>query len=221
MLFNANNRTNILIYLAFTIFFSKKFQLTMSHFGKNIKKLRSIKQLSQSKFAELFDLKRASIGAYEEERAEPKTEVIIRIARYFNLSLDDLLAKDLSVNQLSGFELKTEATDFSNKISNKEPGSTKEISISNKLFDQLHHFDPSNSYESQILDNLLRNIKSEEYKLAIFITCFMQENKNACLYWIAQTNLNTKELINLLQTIRPLIGLSKSTFLKSLIEEIK
>ena len=40
----------------------------MSYIGKNIKKLRSVKGLSQAKFAELFDIKRASIGAYEEGR---------------------------------------------------------------------------------------------------------------------------------------------------------
>ena len=44
----------------------------MSHFGANIKKIRSIKKLSQSAFADLFSLTRSSVAAYEEGRAEPK-----------------------------------------------------------------------------------------------------------------------------------------------------
>ena len=38
----------------------------MSFFGKNIKKIRSVKGLSQQAFAELFDLKR-EIEAYADE----------------------------------------------------------------------------------------------------------------------------------------------------------
>ena len=37
----------------------------MSFFGKNIKKIRIAKKLSQTAFAELFGLKRTALGAYE------------------------------------------------------------------------------------------------------------------------------------------------------------
>ena len=72
----------------------------MSYFGKNIKKIRTVKKLSQSAFAELFDLKRGSIGAYEEERAEAKIDTIIRIAEYFKLSLNQLLVSELTINEI-------------------------------------------------------------------------------------------------------------------------
>lgn len=67
----------------------------MSFFGKNIKKLRGINNLSQQEFGKLFDLSRASIGSYEEERADPKIEALINISKYFNLNIDDLLTKEL------------------------------------------------------------------------------------------------------------------------------
>ena len=76
----------------------------MSYIGKNIKKIRGIKSLSQQAFAELFDLKRATLGAYEEERSEPKIETIINIANYFSIPIDDLLTKELTVNQLLKFK---------------------------------------------------------------------------------------------------------------------
>jgi len=77
----------------------------MSSIGKNIKKIRGVKGLNQSDFADLFDLKRASIGAYEEGRAEPKLGTIMEIANYFGISVDELLKKDLSVNDLYHFDI--------------------------------------------------------------------------------------------------------------------
>ena len=76
----------------------------MSFFGKNIKKIRSVKGLSQQAFAELFELKRGTLGAYEEGRSEPKIETIIKIANYFSIAIDDLLTNELTVNQLLKFK---------------------------------------------------------------------------------------------------------------------
>jgi transcriptional regulator with XRE-family HTH domain len=77
----------------------------MSHIGNNIKKIRGIKKLSQSGFADLFGLTRASIGAYEEGRADPKIDTIKQIADHFGLSLDQLITKELTVNELYHFDI--------------------------------------------------------------------------------------------------------------------
>lgn len=75
----------------------------MSFFGKNIKKIRGVKGLSQQAFADLFDLKRGTLGAYEEGRSEPKIETIIKIANHFSIAIDDILTAELTVNQLLRF----------------------------------------------------------------------------------------------------------------------
>lgn len=75
----------------------------MGHIGKNIKKIRNVKGLSQQAFAELFDLTRGNISSYEEMRAEPKIEVVLQIAKYFSIPLEQLIQKDLSVNELLNF----------------------------------------------------------------------------------------------------------------------
>lgn len=72
-------------------------------FGKNLKKIRSVHGMSQQEFAELFDLKRATLGAYEEDRSNPKLETIIKIANHFSISIEDLLTKELTVNRLLKF----------------------------------------------------------------------------------------------------------------------
>lgn len=76
----------------------------MSFFGKNIKKIRGVKGLSQQAFAEVFSLKRATLGAYEEGRSEPKIDTIIKVANYFSISIDDMLTKEITVNQLLSFD---------------------------------------------------------------------------------------------------------------------
>lgn len=84
----------------------------MTHIGKNIKKIRNVRGLSQQAFAELFELTRGNISSYEENRAEPKIEVIIKIANFFGIPLADIIQKDLSVNELlhynAGLVLETE-----------------------------------------------------------------------------------------------------------------
>lgn len=77
----------------------------MSSIGKNIRKIRTIKGLSQTEFANLFDLTRASISAYEENRAEPKMDAAIKIAKYFNIPLDKLITLELTVNDYAKFNL--------------------------------------------------------------------------------------------------------------------
>lgn len=72
----------------------------MSFFGTNIKKIRQVRGLSQKAFADLFELNRGVISSYEEGRAEPKIETLLKVADYFNLDLHDLLTETLQVNQL-------------------------------------------------------------------------------------------------------------------------
>lgn len=77
----------------------------MSFIGKNIKKIRTVKKLSQAQFAELFKLARPSVGAYEEGRTEPKIDTIIAMANHFGLSIDALLRKELTVNELYSLDI--------------------------------------------------------------------------------------------------------------------
>ena len=55
--------------------------------------------------ADLIDVSRGVISSYEEGRAEPKIETIIKTAEIFQLTIDALLKQNVTVNQLSGFEL--------------------------------------------------------------------------------------------------------------------
>ncbi|MGO4709050.1 helix-turn-helix domain-containing protein [Chryseobacterium sp. 2TAF14] len=73
----------------------------MSFFGANIKTIRQAKGLSQQAFADLFDLNRGVIGAYEEGRSEPKISTLLTVAHYFNLDLDKFLTVPLTIDDLN------------------------------------------------------------------------------------------------------------------------
>lgn len=69
----------------------------MSIAGQNLKYLRKLRGWTQEEFANKLGIKRSLIGAYEEERADPRLEVLEILAEMFKLSLDELLLKDLSI----------------------------------------------------------------------------------------------------------------------------
>ncbi len=68
----------------------------MSYAGKNLRYLRRLRGWTQEEFANKLKIKRSLVGAYEEERAEPRLEVLRSICHIFKLSLDDLFLKDLT-----------------------------------------------------------------------------------------------------------------------------
>ena len=68
----------------------------MSQAGQNLKYLRKLRGWTQEEFAIKLGIKRSLIGAYEEERADPRIEVLEIVGDIFKLSLDELLLKDLS-----------------------------------------------------------------------------------------------------------------------------
>lgn len=75
----------------------------MTKIGANIKKVRTTKGLSQQAFADLFELTRGNISSYEENRAEPRIETVIRIANYFCIPLDQFITKSLTINEILKF----------------------------------------------------------------------------------------------------------------------
>ncbi len=67
----------------------------MSIAGQNLKYLRKLRGWTQEEFANKLRIKRSLVGAYEEERADPRLDVLEIVADMFKLTLDELLLKDL------------------------------------------------------------------------------------------------------------------------------
>jgi transcriptional regulator with XRE-family HTH domain len=71
----------------------------MSVAGKNLKYLRKLRGWTQEEFAIKLKIKRSLLGAYEEERAEPRIEVLEIAGDIFKLTLDELLLSELGDNK--------------------------------------------------------------------------------------------------------------------------
>jgi transcriptional regulator with XRE-family HTH domain len=68
----------------------------MSQAGQNLKYLRKLRGWTQEEFSTKLGIKRSLLGAYEEERADPRLEVLESVSEIFKVSLDELLLHDLS-----------------------------------------------------------------------------------------------------------------------------
>lgn len=63
----------------------------MSTISSNLKYFRKKKGLTQQSFADQLEIKRSLVGAYEEDRAEPKYELLKKIAAFFEVTVDDFI----------------------------------------------------------------------------------------------------------------------------------
>jgi len=68
----------------------------MSIISSNIKFLRKKRGLTQQQFADQIGIKRSLVGAYEEERAEPKYDLLKVIAAFFDISIDDFIKEEIT-----------------------------------------------------------------------------------------------------------------------------
>jgi transcriptional regulator with XRE-family HTH domain len=65
---------------------------------QNLKYLRNIHSLSQAELAEKLGIPRTTLSAYERAFVEPNIELMKKMCKFFNVSLDDLIAYNLEHN---------------------------------------------------------------------------------------------------------------------------
>lgn len=64
--------------------------------GQNIKNLRERKGLTQQELAVRVDVAQSTVANWESGRREPDINILIRIAKLFNVTLDELVMKELT-----------------------------------------------------------------------------------------------------------------------------
>jgi len=75
----------------------------MKNIQANIRHLRSLKTLSQERFADELGWSRSMVGSYEEGRSEPPIERLIELSSYFNIPIDILVKNDLRAAKDTSF----------------------------------------------------------------------------------------------------------------------
>jgi len=66
--------------------------------NENIRFLRKKRGWTQEMFSKKIGIKRSLVGAYEEGRSDPRLNNLLKICDTFNISLDNILKKDVSIN---------------------------------------------------------------------------------------------------------------------------
>jgi len=65
----------------------------MSVFGKRLKELRVEKELTQEKLGEIFNVRKGTVSNWENGNRFPDENTIIKLADFFNVSIDYLLGR--------------------------------------------------------------------------------------------------------------------------------
>ena len=68
----------------------------MVKINENIRHLRKLQNWTQDQFAQKLLIKRSLVGAYEEGRAEPRLELLQKMAELFGMSVDKLIGTDVT-----------------------------------------------------------------------------------------------------------------------------
>ncbi len=72
-----------------------KNEISMKPIQANIKHLRTLKKMSQERFADELNWSRSMVGSYEEGRSEPPIDRLIDVSNYFDIPIDILVKNDL------------------------------------------------------------------------------------------------------------------------------
>ena len=79
-----------------------------STFSQNLKFLREKLNLKQDVLAQKLDISRSVLSYYENDKSEPTLSVLMKLSIFFNISIDDLISKDLfneNSNKHSNFNI--------------------------------------------------------------------------------------------------------------------
>ncbi len=92
----------------------------LSFFPNNLKTLRKLNLLSQSELSKLLGISRSSLSFYESGESEPTLNVLIKMSKVFNVSLDYLIFKKIDskflANLISYDSLKKQNLDTLEKL---------------------------------------------------------------------------------------------------------
>lgn len=69
--------------------------------NKNVKYLRKRKNLTHQQLADILKIQKSSLANFESGSRNCSLEVLVDLSKFFNITIDELIFKDLSLEQLS------------------------------------------------------------------------------------------------------------------------
>lgn len=65
--------------------------------GESLKRIREEKNLKQEYVAESLKISKPAVSKYENNKANPSYEVLIKLANLYDVSLDDIFSRDMFI----------------------------------------------------------------------------------------------------------------------------
>lgn len=84
-------------------------------FSEILQDLREDRDVSRKELAAFLNISVSTLGMYEQGRREPNIDMLIKMADYFNVSLDVLVGRDFANMDLEEYQ---EALNLKNQIKN-------------------------------------------------------------------------------------------------------
>ena len=82
----------------------------MSIFSKNLRHLRESRGLKLDEF-EFLGIKKGTMSNYELGNTEPKLSLLCEISKFFRISIDDFLLKDIEAEKITPVVTETAITE--------------------------------------------------------------------------------------------------------------
>lgn len=131
------------------------------NFSNRLKTLRKEKNISQQELAEEIKISRTSIGYYENEKRNPDLKILIKLADFFEVSLDFLAGKS---NLRKNAEQITNEIEISDAIKEKILNSNLSVQKldyilnDNELIKFINSYYKLNNYKSKKMSNIINDI---------------------------------------------------------------
>lgn len=112
----------------------------MSKFGDRLRELREEKDLMSKDFAKIMNVEPATVTNWEKGKRFPKDDILMKIADYFNVSIDYLLGRDYKESKTTKVEKESLTIELLKKIiAENDIKNVDDIKLSqlNELIDML------------------------------------------------------------------------------------
>jgi len=140
--------------------------------SQNLKYLRKENNYSQENLADEIGVKRSSIASYETKGIEPRLSVILKMAKLFNVSVGDLIGKDIeSIDSIAPFDDQMQTESIEMKAIPKDPTEFDAfINKSKRIKQVLEGFKSFYNFKK----NNITNMTPEKEKVVFDIDNFIQ-----------------------------------------------
>ncbi|WKN42198.1 helix-turn-helix domain-containing protein [Tunicatimonas pelagia] len=161
-----------------------------NHFSNNIKLLRKARKATQTDLANLLDKKKSAISSYEHGKSMPDINDLVKIADFFEIDLNTLIAKKLDekiLNEIIEYEnndifetanVTDRVTNLSGTKKSQKVGKEQPASSSSMLFNNLSDDEEENSKIRKVMHLEIEYWKGRPNKLEILKAFFYPDYRD-------------------------------------------